>query len=75
MHAASRRLQVKSLDGWPLIVDVLKFAALAAVLTVVMIRATEDLGYHWQWYRVPRYLLSVSGRHLDTRPAAEAASS
>ncbi len=43
-----------------LLVDVLKFAILAAVITAMMTRATVDLGYHWQWYRVPRYLLSVS---------------
>jgi len=44
----------------PLIADGLKFALLTAVVTWLMIRATEGLGYHWQWYRIPRYLLSVS---------------
>jgi polar amino acid transport system permease protein len=26
----------------------------------MMIRATEDLGYHWQWYRIWPYLVSAS---------------
>jgi polar amino acid transport system permease protein len=45
----------------PLAADGLKFAALAAVVTWLIGRATENLGYHWQWYRVPRYLFSLAG--------------
>lgn len=68
MRAATRRVQVKSSIAWPLVVDLLKFAALAAVLVALMSRATEDLGYHWQWYRIPRYLLTVSERNWTTGP-------
>ena len=60
MDAASRSPRARFPTVRPLIVDVLKFSLLAAVLTTVMIRSTEDLGYHWQWYRVPRYLLSAT---------------
>jgi polar amino acid transport system permease protein len=60
MQAAIHRPQVKSIRPWPLIIDVLKLAALAAILMALMLWATEGLGYHWQWYRVPRYLLTVS---------------
>jgi len=31
-----------------------------AVLIGLTIRSTEGLGYHWQWYRIPSYLLSIS---------------
>jgi polar amino acid transport system permease protein len=68
MHAAARRLQVKSSTIWPLVIDLLKFAALAAILIALMLRATEDLDYHWQWYRVPRYLLSVSESNWTAGP-------
>lgn len=40
--------------------DGLKFGLLLALLVGLTIRSTEGLGYHWQWYRVPGYLLSIS---------------
>jgi len=60
MNSAPGRLRNIFPAVRPLIIDLLKFALLAVVLTTVMIRSTEDLGYHWQWYRVPRYLLSAA---------------
>src|SRR5512136_39358 len=60
MDAAASRLRARFPTARPMMVDVFKFALLAAVLAVVMIRSTEGLGYHWQWYRVPRYLLSAA---------------
>jgi polar amino acid transport system permease protein len=44
----------------PLIADGLKFAALAALLAWLLARPAEGLGYHWQWFRVPRYLLATT---------------
>jgi polar amino acid transport system permease protein len=52
----------------PLIADILKLLLLTGVVTWLMIRATEDLGYHWQWYRIPRYLLSVSADTIVPGP-------
>ena len=43
-----------------MVADGLKLAALVAVLSGLIIHATQGLGYHWQWYRVPRYLLSAA---------------
>jgi polar amino acid transport system permease protein len=60
MDAAPSRLRATPRTARPLIADVLKFALLAAVLTAAMIRSTEDMGYHWQWYRVPLYLVSAA---------------
>lgn len=40
------------------IVDLAQYAALLVVLFWLLARGTEDLGYNWQWYRVPRYLFS-----------------
>lgn len=45
---------------WYLMADGLKLATVAGVGAWLMVRATADLGYHWQWYRVPRYLISFS---------------
>jgi polar amino acid transport system permease protein len=41
-------------------VDGFKFGLLLAVLIGLTIRSTEGLGYHWQWYRIPRYLVTIS---------------
>jgi len=41
------------------IYDVAKFVLLIALLSWFLARGTAGLGYHWQWYRVPRYLFSI----------------
>jgi len=51
-----------------LIADVLKFGFLTAGIVWVMIRATENLGYHWQWYRIGRYLFTVADGELLAGP-------
>jgi polar amino acid transport system permease protein len=49
-------------------IDVVKFLALVAVLTWVMYRGTGRLGYHWQWYRVPQYIVEVSDGTIRPGP-------
>jgi polar amino acid transport system permease protein len=68
MRTASLEVRTKTAARRSLIADGAKFAALVAVITVLMVRATEDLGYHWQWYRVPRYLFSLSGGDVILGP-------
>jgi polar amino acid transport system permease protein len=41
--------------------DIFKFLVLIGVLIWLLGRGTEQMGYHWQWYRVPPYLLSFDG--------------
>jgi polar amino acid transport system permease protein len=60
MDASSRRIRANLRSTRPLVVDVFKFFVLAGALSALMIHSTQDLGYHWQWYRVPRYLLSAT---------------
>jgi polar amino acid transport system permease protein len=36
--------------------DLLKFLALLGVLAWFVSRGTEQLGYNWQWYRIPQFL-------------------
>jgi polar amino acid transport system permease protein len=68
MARMSQSLPSDSSNLRPLIADGLKFAFLIAVVSWLMIRATEDLGYHWQWYRIPRYLFSVSAGEIVLGP-------
>ncbi|HVO84268.1 MAG TPA: amino acid ABC transporter permease [Syntrophobacteria bacterium] len=46
----------------------MKFLALVAVLTWVLYRGTGRLGYHWQWYRVPQYLVEFSNGTIRPGP-------
>ncbi len=39
-------------------VDLLGYAALMLAMAWLLARGTENLGYNWQWYRIPRYLFS-----------------
>ena len=41
--------------------DMLKFVVLVGAVIWLLGRGTEQMGYHWQWYRVPPYLLSFEG--------------
>lgn len=52
-------------------IDIVKFLALVAVLTWLMYRGTGRLGYHWQWYRVPQYILEVSDGTIRPGPLVD----
>jgi polar amino acid transport system permease protein len=53
---------------WPLIKDVIKYLIVLAALTWLMINGTQQLGYHWQWYRVPQYIFSMADDRLTPGP-------
>lgn len=48
--------------------DVIKFLLVIAVLSWLMARGTERLGYNWQWYRVPQYILSFANGDFVAGP-------
>lgn len=50
--------------------DLAAFAALAAALVYGVLASAEGLGYHWQWYAVPRTLLVWGGAGPDAGPVA-----
>jgi polar amino acid transport system permease protein len=64
----SLKKQNQSAISISVLLDVGKYLLLAAVLTWLLIRGTEGLGYHWQWYRVPRYLFSLEKGRLIAGP-------
>ena len=39
-----------------------------ASITWLMVNSTRELGYHWQWYRVPRYLFSIADGQFNPGP-------
>jgi polar amino acid transport system permease protein len=52
-------------------IDFGKFFLLAGLAVWLLTMATRGLGYHWQWYRVPRFLFSISGGTWTAGPLLE----
>jgi len=48
--------------------DVAKFFLFGFFLLWLLAGGVERLGYHWQWYRIPRYFLSFEGGHWIAGP-------
>jgi polar amino acid transport system permease protein len=48
--------------------DLFAFLVLLCGLTWLMARGLETLGYHWQWYRIPRYIVTFSQQGLIPGP-------
>jgi len=45
--------------------DIFSFLFLVFLLTWLIFKGSESLGYRWQWYRVPRYFLAFEdGRYI-----------
>jgi polar amino acid transport system permease protein len=63
-----RWLHIKDYGVWSPAVDVLKYILVMAAITWLMVTSTEQLGYHWQWYRVPRYLYAINGDQFVSGP-------
>ena len=46
------------------LMDIAKFLLVVAVLIWVMARGTQQLGYNWQWYQVPKYIFQFQDGEL-----------
>ncbi|MGD9056316.1 MAG: amino acid ABC transporter permease [Desulfobacterales bacterium] len=40
-------------------IDVFKYLIVMAALGLLMLNGTQQLGYNWQWYRVPQYIVAT----------------
>jgi polar amino acid transport system permease protein len=45
---------------WSPLVDITLYLLLVVAITWLLTVSTRQLGYHWQWYRVPQYLFSIT---------------
>ncbi len=43
------------------LIDIAKYVLVMSVIAWLMAKSFRELGYHWQWYRVPRYLFTIDG--------------
>ncbi len=48
--------------------DVTKFLMVVVVLIWVMARGTQQLGYNWQWYQVPKYIFQFQDGKFSFGP-------
>ena len=53
------------------LIDIIAFLFLLGLLTWLMGRGTEGLGYNWQWYRLPLYLPSFHEGRFVAGPLLE----
>ena len=51
-------LKIERLISLVTLVDLIKFFGLMTLLIWFVVNGSQELGYHWQWYRVPEYLFS-----------------
>lgn len=55
-----KRLSVATGLKRPVLKDVLKYLIAVAAVIWLIINGTQQLGYNWQWYRVPQYIISTA---------------
>ncbi|MBW2411621.1 MAG: amino acid ABC transporter permease [Deltaproteobacteria bacterium] len=63
-------LQIKRPSATPglrrkVFIDVFKYLIVMAAFSLLMLNGTQQLGYNWQWYRVPQYIITTT----DSQPA------
>ncbi len=51
--------------------DIGQFALLLAILGWLAVHSAENIGYNWQWYRIPRYLFSATESGIIAGPLIE----
>jgi polar amino acid transport system permease protein len=70
MHVSD--IQVRKSLWWKVknspVLGVMKFVLVMLALVWLLARGTEGLGYLWQWYRVPQYVLSIQDGQLVAGP-------
>ncbi len=68
MDLFSRNSRIPGPRRWSPWLDLTKFFLVIAAITWLMARGTERMGYNWQWYRVPQYILSFDNGGMIAGP-------
>ena len=50
------------------LMDISKFLLVVAVLIWIMARGTQQLGYNWQWYQIPKYIFRFQDGEFSFGP-------
>ncbi len=62
---------VKALAEFRNIFDIVKFAALLGLVIWLLYNGTSQMGYHWQWYRVPGFIFTIDEGKFIPGPLLE----
>ena len=68
--SASRTSRLRAFFSSPTF-DICQFTVLLAILAWLAVRSAENIGYNWQWYRIPRYLFSLDESGILLGPLTE----
>ena len=66
-HSSSLRRRFLRLRRSPVLDGVL-LTALAVGVGMMFFSGSQDMGYHWQWYRIPRYLMAIDAGAVTAGP-------
>lgn len=53
------------------LIDVFKFLLVVAAFSWLILNGTRQLGYNWQWYRVPQYIIATTDGHAVPGPLVQ----
>lgn len=48
--------------------DILQYGILLLILSYLALQSADNLGYNWQWYKIPRYLYTVQDGQFHAGP-------
>ena len=70
MNSDSQILRQDFKSTWMLrpVIDFFKYMLVIGVIAWLMVNGTERLGYNWQWYRVPQYIVTMVGNQPTPGP-------
>lgn len=58
----------KPLADFSAIIDILKFLFLISLIAWLIFNGSRQLGYHWQWYRVPNFIFTITDSRFIPGP-------
>ncbi len=61
-------LSIRPGSAFTQVIDVVKYLIVIAAIIWLLISGSQQQGYHWQWYRIPQYVLTWDENQLTVGP-------
>ena len=59
------------IDGNSFTKDIIIYLFIMAGIVFIILRGASEQGYHWQWYRIPKYLFTLEDGTFTAGPLLE----